>query len=104
MALSNYLVGFSEDDVENIKEELVDGLKEALFFKETGCKVLDESDFMDLNDFISSFESQHGLIENQLNDDTQICDLVNYKGEGEGVALFSLIKDLKIFISKHHYK
>lgn len=104
IALATYLEYFSEEDAEEIKEELIDCLKFAIFLKETGRKVEDESDFMDLHDVVSAFEAKHCPIENSLNDETLVCDLVNYKGEGEGVSLFHLVKNLNVFVSKYNYK
>jgi hypothetical protein len=37
----------------------------------------------------------------ELTDDLQICDLCNYKGEGEGFALFLNVKHLPVFKSKN---
>ena len=35
--------------------------------------------------------------------DTLLVDIVNYKGEGEGVSLFDMTKSLKTFVSKYNY-
>ncbi|EJE4208661.1 hypothetical protein M3899_003145 [Vibrio parahaemolyticus] len=100
-------------DLEEARNELAnESVIEQFFKSQTHYKyvplVSDSSDYAEgfYIDFEVWQESHPDLVQSfreQITPDTLVVDIVNYKGEGEGIALFDTNKALRIFRGKFYY-
>ena len=98
---------------ESIKEEMIsaafimecsDEINKFNSYLET-CSDSDDSVFNQMSILEDSWRdnNDHRFSCPAISDDTLISELCNYKGEGDGVALYEKVKHLKVFISKYNY-
>lgn len=102
-----------EFTLDEAKEELSDGIIMAVFLQsQAEYKHTPSNDDQDryAEGFYNSFECWQEAndkvvqsIRDQITPNTLVVEIVNYKGEGEGISLFDTSKTLRIYRGKYFY-
>jgi hypothetical protein len=118
ITLKNYALSLGHADIENVKQEIFDDTITALCESENEELIrknkpsyedgehAQDSFYYFLDSLRDQWENENSDKMDQLytsiNDDTVLCFLCNYKGEGESIALKDLCVNLRTWKGKHN--